>query len=101
MSTSSLSVMAWNVLVASWMLRTGEPTFLHVLFHDWGIRGGGLGPPHGLLWYEGASCAAGGFGCAAWHFQTILNNFSYHNDNGSICKHVGTGKLGLIGYDSL
>ena len=42
------------------------------VYHDFsGFRGwGGLGfpkteDPVGML---GASCAAGGFGCAAWHF---------------------------------
>lgn len=47
------------------------PTFLHrFCSHDSGDFGVGVwapqnGRPRGML---GASCAAGGFGCAAWHF---------------------------------
>lgn len=47
-NTSSLSVMAWNVLVASWMLRPGVlfPHFCTVFVPTIrGISGWGFGPP--------------------------------------------------------
>ncbi len=95
-STSFLSVMAWNVLVASWMLRPGEPTFLHVArLGDSGWWFGMFGP-HGL---RRSKLCRWRFWMCSLAFHINSQEFLIpHNDNGT-CKHVGTGRLGLIDYD--